>query len=346
MEAIEHLGQVQDVTFGHTADVMAAHLPHVFGVEHRGRGMADARAVHEHILRTRPKVVVMETSAEEVPRARATDLRRVDHVAPETWAYEAALACGARVVHADRPKRITYARLLHGCDVEELDEAYAEEAVRNYRKILAGKHKQVWHKKRKDAFQRVVVEERDAGMARALANVLEKHGAKDVVAVVGRRHRYGIRKHLVQRCRRSKGQIVPGSMLEEHLDWTVDVPEDQDWRKQHPAAYGVKRALFERVLAMATDPSVLQDARQWMGPMEPDEAHAHALAEEVYGAPRMMLACVPPELRECVVCARRGQEKSFAHAIEELGRVRPSQKGSGYSDHALEMLRGLHFQIQ
>lgn len=309
---------------------------------------------YQHILRRRPKAVVMETSREEslqmIERSGTPRLGSGQATPPEAMAHAAALACGARVVAADRPKRITYARLLFGSRVEELDEAYAEEVARNYERTVARSGTRCMNtdvtRRRKDAFQRVVVDERDAGMARALAMAMEEHGAENVVAVVGRRHRNGIRKHLVQRWRKERGQDIHGPTLEEHLEWNVAVPEDLQWREEHPVHYGVKRALFERVLAMATDPSVLQDARRWMGPMKPEEAHAHAMAEEVYGAPRMMLACVPEEVRKNVVCARHGQEKSFVQALEILEQVRPCRGGSGYSDRALQMLRGLHFHIE
>lgn len=322
-----------------------------------GRDGKDPTWVARRILNARPCVVVMETPSSGVWRGAtesyAESLRRGASLdsfrgPPEVLAHAAALSCRAKVVDADRPKRVTYARLFHGCTAAELDESYSFEALRNYAKSTGSESLRIacLPSYRRDAFHRIAVEERDAIMAEALSKAVETSRPESVVAVVGRRHRHGVlRRLLLDLKRREKHGRSESRCSTSMEDWNSEPLEDNAWRTQHPDQYGAKRALFERVLAMATDSSVLLDARRWLGPMSSEEARSHAEVEEIYGSPRMLIASIPDSLRNEVFLPLPGQERALQEAIDVLQCLRPSNGGTGSSNDALEMLRSLHFII-
>lgn len=74
----------------------------------------------------------------------------------------AAVACGATIVHGDRPKIETYKRLFSECTIEDLDEAYARQSAHNYMECVSKRSlpKGIW-----GVPEKVILEERDICLA-------------------------------------------------------------------------------------------------------------------------------------------------------------------------------------
>ena len=113
--------------------------------------------------------------------------------------YAAAFAVDARLVFGDRPKEVTYRRLVSTPTLAELDETFARQSARNYRLLLPESHEHATLPEpdaSADAFERVCIEERDAVLAHTIYEEATMEGLPpgEVVAVVGSDHLAGVER--------------------------------------------------------------------------------------------------------------------------------------------------------
>lgn len=103
----------------------------------------------------------------------------------EQLATIAAVSAGSTLVYGDRPKDITYKRLVHMCSAAELDAAYGARQNRNMREMLG------MPKKRCDdgltaVPERVLLAEREAVLCHSVQRAARSAAAdSSVVALVG-----------------------------------------------------------------------------------------------------------------------------------------------------------------
>ena len=108
------------------------------------------------------------------------------------------------------------------------------------------------------------------------------------------------------------------------------------------AARGVRRALLESVLALSCSDAVTDNLAAALGPLPDQAAEAHALARELYGGTRMLLACLPDEALARVAS---GWRCDLAEVLAPVRAARPVSGGSGYDFDLVMELRTLHFDL-
>lgn len=347
---------------------------HILGVEH----CAKQPHLGDFILRAKPHSIILETSltrehgaatgnvitrhdqvagpeafffrmflsmaaaleAEADPAASAVWGRFKDQLFGEQIGYVAAFATGARLVFGDRPKEVTYRRLLHMTNVRELDETFARQSAANYLELITGREPPPDND---STVERVMMRERDAVLCSSLhAAAQDAMGTgKCVVALVGEAHLPGMQRmwesgewrELVER-----GEDEPSCSWQESL-WRMP-PEGLQEKEQ--AQLGVKRALLECVVRLRCTERLIQDMTGILGPVPDDHQEAYQSTHEIYSTCRMLMAVLKRELLEQVVS---GVDCNFWDVLEPLRKVRPVNGGPGWDADLVLELRGLNFQL-
>jgi hypothetical protein len=293
------------------------------------------------------------------PGAAALWQALAGHFAGEQLAYVAALASGARLVHGDRPKHLTLARLARGGSLAELDTAVAAANAANYASIVEGGTDAPAppppEEQGRSAFRALLLE-RDACLCATIAAEAAASAAaaaaaggpgahaRPIVAVVGAWHVPGL-VHLWEGGRWK-------AMVEEA---EADPPTEEAWaaaeaaktggRLSPGAALGVGRALVDALLRFTAtadggvgevDPSAVAVP----GGVEGEAAAA--VTAELWGSTRMLLALLPPELLPRVAS---GWRKELDEVLAPLRAARPVNGGAGADEAALTIVRGLNFLL-
>lgn len=247
--------------------------------------------------------------------------------ATEALAIVGAWASGARVVHIDRPKRITWARCLAEHTAAELDRLFAER-VRTQR-----------------PHARTVLDERDSVMCAALrelwltsaaaAQADGEGGAAGgpvgaIVGVVGQAHVEPIRELWA----RAASDATTATQLAGAVHaLTAEPPAASMDGAAAEEEAGLKYALLDAVYAPSATPS------RHLPPLPPRARDAYARARALYASAEMQLAVLPRETLHAHVAASHAAELGEARASELAGAIdaslaglralRPSEGGRG-----------------
>lgn len=246
----------------------------------------------------------------------------------EQLVYIAALAIGAPVVNADRPKRATYLRLLRSHSLEQLDNAFSAQADR-FAASCAGvgvPHSAV----KLDAFEETCMRERDILMASSIATTASSfaHGSDSdsvhVVAVVGNDHVDNLTQLLEHECDSS------GTGLQASSESLLEEPQDPPRKTELP----LRRAITEAVLNLRAPSSVIREAIAIMDQLREGEhdIEQYLRAKEAYCTGRMLLESLSLGVREHFFKPTDSFEPLLQHC-------RPINGGSGPSDEDILSLR-------
>lgn len=249
----------------------------------------------------------------------------------EHLAYVAAFAVGADLVFGDRPKHITYARMLWMPTLVELDQAYGATSASNYADLAHKRAPTGRQLGTANATEGALLGERDAVMLSALHNASLRCGrGGSVVGVVGASHLAGM-----QALWDSGGWR---GMVEHGLLDAPCAPRSPETAEET----GVRRALLEGVIRLSCRADVQQDVRRVLGPVPAGSQEAYSLAHELYGTTRMLLAVLDPgQLAE--VC--QGWQCDMWDVLTPVRAVRPVNGGPGYDKELVLDLRTLNFEI-
>lgn len=343
----------------------------VFGVEHLGVDAAAARAVlsaeappHCVVVETALgdahgaawgqallyDEALLMTSDEPMLRAfthAAYSVRREadggDLASGQSWAqcaaqlpaeqlvYVAALAAGVPLVYGDRPKAVTYGRMLGLCSAAELDATFARQTEAEVRQ-LAGLPPPGGEDA--DAFERFCIRERDDIVAKALWEASAGAGAADVVGVVGADHLPGIAAAWSSAEALDISELLAAPEEPEH---PFGMPPEEAQEA------GVKRALLERVLGLRCTYEVLQDAQKALGEVPEEAFEAYDATFETYLSSRMRLASLSRDVLDASV---GGVDKgSFWDALAYVRAIRPSEGGAGFDLAVRDSLRTLNYMM-
>jgi len=130
-------------------------------------------------------------------------------------------------------------------------------------------------------------------------------------------------------------------------DWPGDaalaVVSQPGLRPAEPAAAaGTRRALLRSALALCCSGEVLAEFDQIMGPLPADQKEPYAIAAEIYGSTRMLLAVLPRE-NLAAVCSGCGCD--MWDVLAPLRAVRPVNGGTGSDAELVLDLRMLYLDI-
>lgn len=255
------------------------------------------------------------------------DLVKSNMIYSEHLAYVSALSVDADLIFGDRPKLMTYQRMLLCPTLADLDAAFGLQCVSNYHDMVSDQQLQ---KNSDNITEKILFEERDAVLLKSLHDASLRVGPDGlVVGVVGSSH-------------------VPGmSRLWKDDNWrtiaehAMETPkaefEDEDAR-----SFGIRRALFDGVIRLTCRPDVSYDAAMTLGPPPAASMDAYELTSELYGSTRMLLATLNREQLKKVCSGWRCDPWEF---LEPLRNVRPSNGGSGYDEDLVMQLRTLNFEL-
>ena len=255
----------------------------------------------------------------------------------EALVYAAAFAVDARLVFGDRPKEVTYRRLVSTPTLAELDETFARQSARNYRLLLPESHEHATLPEpdaSADAFERVCIEERDAVLAHTIYEEATMEGLPpgEVVAVVGSDHLAGVER-LWKRMVTSGGA---DRASDAEIDALLDAPETAR------DDIGVRLAIMQRLLGLRCTESLVQDAFAAldadMNALEGEDIIAFNATSEIYGNARMLLACAADDAVFDAVVGGVGKS-DFREALEMMQKVRPANGGKGWTEEAIVWLR-------
>ena len=242
----------------------------------------------------------------------------------EQVALVASLTVGAPLLFADRPAAVTFRRLL-ACSAAELDAAFGSQAAHNY-SLVAGGDSSASESAQPDAFQRVVLFERDSLLFDFLRTEAARLGeAAQVVAVVGNAHLEPVSGKLAA-ARRGAFHDGVGHLL--LAPAVTEAPSDE----------GVRRALLESLLALRCSASVVSEAVEQLGAVPEAQAVEYENTRELYSTTRMQLACLT-RAQLAGVASPRSQGGDLWAALAPLREARPSGSGKGWSESALEVAR-------
>lgn len=275
--------------------------------------------------------------------ARLRDAERAETPTPiqesETWqnlinsnmvysehlAYVAALSVGAGLMFGDRPKMVTYRRMLCCPSLADLDAAFAIQCWSNYHDLFSGTALE----KTSDVLtEKILFQERDAVMLKSLHEASVNAGeGNTVVGVVGGSHVSGMEK------------LWDSNSWKDIATQAAQVPGPVD---EDPRQFGIRRALFDAVIRLTCRDDVSMDAAMTLGPPPPEAMDAYELTSELYGTTRMLLATLPREKLEMVCSGWRCDPWEF---LEPVRDVRAANGGPGYDLELIENLRTLNFEL-
>ena len=239
----------------------------------------------------------------------------------EQISYVATLVTNAPLVYGDRPKAVTFQRLFASATAAQLDAAFATQCAANYDSLTG--HEPAAAPAEDDCFERYVLRERDAFLYHALRTEAKAAGAgNSVVGVIGSAHLRAVASMFMSR---------------------AELP-DLTALQQQPAApsfadYGVRRAIMERLLGLRCPPEVVEEAIAVLGPVPAEHVAAYEATSELYSSCRMLLAMLD---REQLARVARGPEGTeLFDVLAPLRALRPALGGPGWSEAAVQTLRGL-----
>ena len=250
---------------------------------------------------------------------------------PEVLVYAAAFTVGATVVYGDRPKAVTYRRLMATPTLAELDGTFAAQSERNYRLLLPADHPLAAkaNEKSGDFFEKIVIEERDCVLASTIRECVDKSDdGGEVVAVIGVDHVEG-----VTRIYKDTFASAENEARAEELCVVPDASAD---------APGVRIALAQRLMGLRCPPALVDDVERTLSSdvqnLNANDMIEFELASEVYGSSRMLMACV--EDKEVLDAVVGGFNCDFSEdVLAPIRAVRPLNGGKGYSDDVINTLR-------
>lgn len=233
-------------------------------------------------------------------------------------AYVAALAVGAPLVFGDRPKSVTFSRLLAAGDASTLDAAFGAQAAAYYAEVCGAAPATP---SADDAFEVCVMRERDALLYAAMRREAQQAGPDaSIVGIVGSAHLEALAASFAA----AQEPPEPGPLL------TAPLPPD-------PAGLGARQALLERLLALRCPAEALTETLAGMRELPEGEAATYAAVREVYGSARMLLAVLPPEELARVASGLGGSD--FYAQLAPLRALRFLHGGPGFSSAAIDELR-------
>jgi hypothetical protein len=247
----------------------------------------------------------------------------------EQMAYAATFAVDAPLVHGDRPKPQTYARLAAVPSLGDLDAAFGARVALNYAAIAPRLVPPSEEELNKLAAHRILFEERDAALCASLAAAAAAAGpGAAVVGVVGEAHLAGM------------ARLWPGGAWRGLAAAAAAPPPP---REEPPAAAGARRAILEALLRLTAAEDVAGDVAAALGPVPPAARPAYELAEEMYGSARMLLAALDAaQLAE--VCG--GWRRPMGEALAPLRAARPLLGGAGFDEDVVRELRMLNYELR
>jgi hypothetical protein len=248
--------------------------------------------------------------------------------------YAAAFAVDARLVFGDRPKETTYRRLLSCPTLAELDETFGNQSERNYRLLLPEDHPlaAVPPMPAHDKFEQICIHERDEILTHTIRlEASNAEGAGEVVAVLGADHVPGVEKRWRSFVDGSATPPTPDEI--DALNTAPDTAEDD---------IGVRLAIMQRLLGLRCTESLVNDANAALDAdldaLKGEDIIAFNATSEIYGAARMLLACVNDrDVFDAVIGGRGGCD--FGDVLSPMRDVRPMNGGKGWSEEALLWLR-------
>lgn len=249
----------------------------------------------------------------------------------EHLAYAATWAVGARLLHGDRPKMVTYQRMLWQPTVEALDTAFGLQSAQNYVDLAPAMRPPAGDPTA--ATEAILIGERDAVLLESLHKAsLEAGEGAAVVGVVGASHLPGMRR--LWEGEGWRKVVAAGAH---------DLPPRGSPEEEGTPEFGVRRALFDGVIRLTCRPDVTADIMATLGVPPPGPAlEAYELAHELYGSCRMLLAVLErDQLAE--VCS--GWRCDLWDVLAPLRAVRPVNGGPGYDEDLVLALRSLNFEI-
>ena len=259
----------------------------------------------------------------------------------EHLAYAAAFAVGARLIHGDRPKVVTYQRMLWKPSIVDLDSAVGLQSALNYHDLVPKMRAPCLDPATTSTAtttaapgvtEQIFIGERDAVLLKSMhtASIEAGEGAL-VVGVVGASHIDGMRELWAKE--RWRDVIASGA---------EELPDHHHGENETPEQYGVRRALLEGVFRLSCRPEVLYGFAEQVGRVPPASEEAYDLTHEVYASSRMLLASLDKDQLD-EVC--QGWRCDMWEVLRPMREVRPSQGGLGFDLELAVHLRTLNFDI-
>jgi hypothetical protein len=249
----------------------------------------------------------------------------------EHLAYAAAFAVGAQLIHGDRPKLITYQRMLWQPSIVDLDYAFGLQSALNYHDLVAQMRPPTQDPAATGTTEQILIGERDAILLQSLYTAsLEAGQGATVVGVVGSSHLSGMRRLWTTDGWR---EVVNSGALE--------LPKHCG-EGETPEQIGVRRALFDGVIRLTCRIDVTNDIYETLGPPPEESFDVYDLTHELYGSSRMLLATLGKDQLE-EVC--QGWRCDMWEVLAPLRDIRPVNGGRGYDEELVMQLRQLHYEI-
>lgn len=257
------------------------------------------------------------------------DLAASPMVFSEHLAYIAALTSECRLIHGDRPKLLTYQRMLMCPSIVDLDRAFGIQSASNYHDLVS--HMQLSKDHDSPSLtERILIEERDAVLLKSLEKAsLQATTGSLVVGVVGSSHVSGM------------SRLWRSGEWRDIADRATLAPT-KSIKEEEPSQFGVRRALFDGVIRLTCRPDVSYDAAQTLGLPPTASMPAYEMTGEIYGTTRMLLATLDKD-QLAEVCG--GWQCDPWEILEPVRNVRPCNGGIGYDNELVMQLRMLNFDI-
>lgn len=281
----------------------------------------------------------------------------------EQLAYVASLACGATIVNADRPKRVTYSRFLRKYSAAALDSCFASQAERFVRFMRSRAYNEATSTTTPrspptdDAFEEACIRERDIVMAASIASTgasfavgtvatdasessrddatgagssVASTGSVGVVAVVGDDHIDSLLRLLADDASGEDTWLHERAETLQHVDAEEPPPEELP----------IRRAIAEAVLNLRAPSAVVNEAIGAMDELYRDkhDVEQYLRAREAYMTGRMLVESMRPAIRQCFFETNSTFESIVQHA-------RPVNGGNGPTEEDIDNLRA-HLNIE
>jgi len=249
----------------------------------------------------------------------------------EHLAYAAAFAVGAQLIHGDRPKLITYQRMLWQPSIVDLDYAFGLQSALNYHDLVAQMRPPTQDPAATGMTEQILIGERDAILLQSLYTAsLEAGAGATVVGVVGSSHLGGMRRLWATDGWR---EVLASGALELPKDCGEGESSEQ---------IGVRRALFDGVIRLTCRNDVTNDIYETLGPPPEESFDVYDLTHELYGSSRMLLATLGKDQLE-EVC--QGWRCDMWEVLAPLRDIRPVNGGRGYDEELVMQIRQLNYEI-
>ncbi|MEW5300245.1 MAG: hypothetical protein WDW36_003187 [Sanguina aurantia] len=264
----------------------------------------------------------------------------------EQLTYVGALTTGAHLVFGDRPKDITYRRLLHLTTLKQLDEGYSHQCVANATAIL-GLPPSPYEPESLPVSEQIMMQEREAVMLQVVHEVckgahphlVELPPFTSVVMVLGNDHMTGLR-HLLDSGKWQQ-MVGWGPLASSDLLFMPGMVQHES--EEHAATdMGLRRGLLASMMRLSVNQQVMEDMDCVLGPVPERHRLAYDAVNEVYGSPRMKLACLPAALLAQVVT---GHGCDMEEVLQPMRDVRPSNGGPGFSEEMVTYVRALNYDL-